>query len=123
MLVRPYDKFIPSAVLPIVRRRRDNPTGLLKRVKTKRNKNGDTVLLCPWDDMELGDFFLVKAENKTRRHNLMTGFRHVAKRRDWELVVRDWEVDGEPGLRVTLTLKDVSVYKRAMARHKVRTEP
>lgn len=119
MITRPYDKFLPSAALPLVRRRRDNPTGFIRDVGKKKHGNTE-VYDFPWDRMELGDFFVVKTEG--RKKVLLTSFRQVAKRRDWELVVRDWKVDGEPGLRVTLTLMDVSIYKQALQKSLLQSE-
>lgn len=119
MITRPYDKFIPSTLLSIVRRRRDSPNGYPHSVGKKKHGNTE-VYDFPWDRMELGDFFVVKTEG--RKKVLLTSFRQVAKRRDWELVVRDWKVDGEPGLRVTLTLMDVSIYKQALQKSLLQSE-
>lgn len=111
---RPYDIAMSDEARVAVRARRAFPSGrcLFPRVTMR----GDTeVLHYPWDEMALGDFFFVPLRGQ-KPGAMSIRLRQAAARRDWELTIVQWKEGSEHGLRVSLTLFDVSEYK-AKAQH------
>jgi hypothetical protein len=73
------------------------------------------VLSYPWAELSLGDFFFVPLRGQ-KPGPMSVRLRQVAARRDWELTIVQWKEGTEHGLRVCLTLFDVSEVK-AKAQH------
>lgn len=115
---RPYDVALPAELRQIVRSRRQYPDG--QRLEPTITFRGKTEIYAyPWARMGLGDWFFVPLRG-TRKENLAVRFRQVAARKDWELTIVSCREGTEDGLRVSLTLHDVSlVKKKAQVHHGV----
>lgn len=99
-------------MLTRIKQRRHSPDGLMHEVKTI-TRAGRRVYNYPWSKMELGDFFIVPIENRSR-NALRVAFQHGAARHDLEIAVKEWTLpDGSPAYRVTVVIIQVSRYKLA----------
>lgn len=106
---RPYDVAMSPVLRDAVTARRAHPDGELLNLRF--TQRGTTRCYSyPWDTMKLGDFFLVPMKGQ-KYEALSVRFRQAAARRDWELTIVRVERDGEPHLRVCLTLVGVRALK------------
>jgi hypothetical protein len=107
---RPYDDFIPAPTLERIKQRRFSPDGLVHEVKTIV-RAGRRVYNYPWKKMELGDFFIVPVEHRSK-NALRVAFQQGAARHDLEIAVKEWTLpDGALAYRVTVVIIQVSRYK------------
>lgn len=112
---RSYDIAFPHQVRMAILERREHPTGEVHEVKTEE-RGGDIVQIYPWDKMLLGDFFLAKIGIRSIKAMRQT-FLKAARRYDFEIAVKQVEdFDGEDALRVTVTMLDISIYRKRAAR-------
>ncbi len=106
---RPYDDFLPN--LSKVKERRRSPTGVRHEVPVVK-RGRQECFSYPWAKMELGDYFVVPIGTRSV-HALRVSFHHAAARFDYEIAVRSVDDNGEPSMRVTVTVIGVSAAKRA----------
>jgi hypothetical protein len=105
---RPWDKAINPSILKLVRDRRVTPDGIERFAKSIVHR-GKGKYLYPWNEMQVGDFFVVRIVGS--KDAMIVHFRQTAARKDVELSVRVWDVDGEKALRVTKVLDGVNQIK------------
>lgn len=109
---RPYDRFMSDVVRQSAMLRREAPDGVRHSLRVStRGPSKEEHYEYPWAKMKLGDYFVVPLRGR-RSDALAVRFRQAAAQRDWELAIARVDVDGEPHLRVCLTVVDVSKYKR-----------
>lgn len=109
---RPYDDFIPAPMLERIKQRRFSPDGIQHRVK-KTLRAGKLVNDYPWKRMELGDFFIVPIDGRSKKA-MRVAFQQGAARHDLEISVKEWTLpDGSLAYRVTVVIIQVSRYKLA----------
>lgn len=106
---RPYDRAMPDDFLAKVRARRESPTG--QNVPLKRTKRGGVLTyVYPWRKWLLGDFFLIPLDGRVEKA-VRVGLYQAAARYDFEIAIKPWSIDGEPGLRVTLVVIGLRQWK------------
>lgn len=107
---RPYDDHIPAPELKAIQGRRFSPTGVMQKI-SKVSRGGIAVWSYPWNKLELGDFFIAPIEERSETA-MRVAFHQMAAKRDWEISLAKITVgQGEPALRVTLTIINVTRYK------------
>lgn len=114
-LSRYYDDHIPADILAKVIECRRSPSGLEHKVKTDL-RGSEEVLRYPFNQMELGDFFIARLGGRTEA-SFRTIVRQAAARLDCELIITPWRIpSGGKAFRVCLTIIRVSRYKLAWER-------
>lgn len=109
MKSRPYDIAMSDELREQVRARRVDPDGEPRPVQ--RMKRGNQIVQkYPWDKLLIGDFFTAPL-NGCRFDTAANKMYQMARVRDIEIAVRRWEVDGEPGIRVTCVLNEIRALK------------
>lgn len=108
-LHRPYDVAIPTEQRLKVIERRRSPDGLPHPVPEVR-RGSQRVYSYPWSKLQIGDFFIVRAEGRSVKA-MKVAFYQAAARHDYEVVVSEIVHEGIPSLRVTLTVIGVNRYK------------
>lgn len=106
---RPYDIAMSPKLREQVRARRLDPDGEPRPVQ-KMARGNQVVQKYPWDKLLLGDFFVAKLLG-CRYDTAANKMYQMARVRDIEIAVRRWEVDGEPGIRVTFVLAGIRELK------------
>lgn len=112
---RPYDIAMSPDLREQVRARRLDPDGEPRLVQ-KMKRGNQIVQKYPWDKLLLGDFFVARL-NGCRYDTAANKMYQMARVRDIEIAVRRWEVDGEPGIRVTFVLGGIRELKLKARNH------
>lgn len=105
-LRRDWDPLLSPDHLKLVRRRREEPDGMERRVRVAKRADQE-INVYPWKEMRDGDYFIVpmRRGDEKERLSMRNAFREASCRYDYEIQVKSWEINsgGEliPGLRVT----------------------
>lgn len=104
---RKWDRAIPREDLDAIIARRQIPDG------EQRAAEWDEDLLrysYPWDQMEEGDYFIVKVRGSMESMKVL--FRQTAARKDFEVAVLPMHIEGEQCIRVTRVINGISALKK-----------